>query len=126
VSAKYGRAPLKSDYELNRAAHAHNMAMARANMLTHQAPGELSLGHAFPKYDIYWAMLAENCAWTSVQSLAATLQVHAMMMAEGPPPSGSTNHYSNLLNRRMHVVGVDVEWGGYHHKLWITEDFADA
>jgi len=48
-----------------------------------------------------------------------------MMMAEGRPPAGQTNHYSNLMNPRMHVAGVDVEWDGYHHKLWITEDFAD-
>ena len=124
--AKYGRAPLKYSSEIDRAAHYHNMWMARANLFTHQVPGELSLGARVSKYDNTWTVLEENIGVATQQSVSAVLAVNAMMMAEGPPPPGKTNHWSNLMDRRTKVAGIDVEWDGYHHKLWITEDFADS
>jgi hypothetical protein len=38
---------------------------------------------------------------------------------------GDSGHRNNILSRYAIVVGVDVVFDTVHHKLWLTEDFAN-
>jgi hypothetical protein len=50
------------------------------------------------------------------------LSIEAAMMAERAPNDG---HRRNILSRSVTAIGIDVYWDKAHHKLWLTEDFAN-
>jgi uncharacterized protein YkwD len=99
-------------------AHAHNLAMARANTLSHQLPGEASLGTRISRQGVSWTWVGENVGWSSSLTTAAALSLEQLMM-------GDAGHRNNILTRYASVVGVDVVFDTVHHKLWLTEDFAN-
>jgi uncharacterized protein YkwD len=101
-------------------AHAHNLAMAAANTLSHQLPGEAPLGTRISRQGVLWTWVGENVGEASSLSTAGALFLEQLMMTEVYP-----GHRDNILSRYPSVVGVDVVFDTVHHKLWLTEDFAN-
>ncbi|MEO8899117.1 MAG: CAP domain-containing protein [Candidatus Dormibacter sp.] len=99
-------------------AHAHNLAMAAANQLSHQLPGEPSLGARASRLGVTWSWLGENVGESPSLSSAGALYLEGMMM-------NSAGHRANILSTRFSRVGVDVVYDSVHHTLWLTEDFAN-
>jgi uncharacterized protein YkwD len=111
--------------QLVSSAHSHNLAMAGANEMSHQVAGEADLSTRISRTGASWNDAAENVGWTTDNSTSAALALHNIMMGEGKPPAGQTNHYSNIVNPDMHSVGIDVIWDPVNNKLWLTEDFTN-
>jgi uncharacterized protein YkwD len=106
---------------LQRSAHQHNLAMAAANQLSHQLPGEPSLGARESQQGVSWTFAAENIGWTSDLSTNGALGMEASMLGEQPPNDG---HRQNILSTQANSLGIDVVLDQAHGKLWLTEDFA--
>ena len=104
-------------------AHNHNLAMAKANLLSHQLPGEHSLSQRISAVGVAWRYIAENVAWTTNRTITGASAVHAAMYGERPPNDG---HRRNILSTSARYVGIDVIIDSATGRLWLTEDFADA
>jgi uncharacterized protein YkwD len=104
---------------LQTSARQHNQAMADSNTLTHQAPGEADFNTRAGFY--WWA--GENIGMSSSLTQQATLDLESAMVNEQPPNDG---HRQNILSRRAQAVGIDVQFDTVHHRLWLTEDFAQT
>jgi hypothetical protein len=103
-------------------AHAHNLAMGRVNVLSHQLPGERAVGDRIRAAGVNWHVAAENIGWTTNLSTAGATGMQQAMYNEKAPNDG---HRQNILSRSVRYVGVDVVIGPAG-KLWLTTDFADA
>lgn len=121
--AAHGRPALTTSSKLINSAHAHNLAMAADNEMSHQLPGEAVLGDRVlaAGYNFHYA--GENIGYNSDMTLAGAKLLEQMMYDEGPPPAGTVNHYSNIVSGQYKNVGIDIYMDNAHHKLWITEDF---
>jgi uncharacterized protein YkwD len=106
---------------LSRSAHLHNLAMAAADQLSHQLPGEASLGARISAQGVQWTWAAENVALSSNLSAAGALGLEQNMVKEAPP---NDEHRLNILTTVGTMVGVDAVFDTIHHLLWLTEDFA--
>jgi uncharacterized protein YkwD len=106
---------------LQSSAHGHDLAMAAANQLSHQLPGEPDLGTRETNAGVSWTAAGENIGWTSDMTQAGALGIEASMLGETPPNDG---HRRNILSATFTVVGVDVYLDSTHGRLWLTEDFA--
>ena len=106
---------------LQSSAHGHDLAMAAANQLSHQLPGEPDLGTRETNAGVSWTAAGENIGWTSDMTQAGALGLEASMLGETPPNDG---HRRNILSATFAVVGVDVYLDSTHGRLWLTEDFA--
>ena len=119
--AAHGLAPYKNYPALITVAKNHNTYMARNNMLTHQCPGELSLGARFTAAGYTpWKAIGENIGMSTAWSLSAALGVHTKMYNEIAP---NDPHRRNILNTTFGSVGVHILIDVGHHRLWMTEDF---
>jgi uncharacterized protein YkwD len=118
--AANGLYALRSNSILVSAAHAHNLKMAAYNTLSHQLPGEKSLGDRLTAAGYTWRACGENVAWNSDWSLAGALYLQKVMYNETYPNDG---HRRNILSKTFRDVGIDVAIDSTHHKLWLTEDF---
>jgi uncharacterized protein YkwD len=103
---------------VTRSAHLHNLAMAAANTLSHQLPGEASLGTRISRQGVSWTWAGENVGESSSLTTSGALYLEQLMM-------GDAGHRNNILTRYASVVGVDVVFDTVHGKLWLTEDFAN-
>jgi uncharacterized protein YkwD len=103
---------------LSRSAHLHNVAMAAANQLSHQLPGEASLGTRVSQQGVSWSWVAENVGETPSLSTGGALGLEQLMM-------GDAGHRDNILARSATLVGVDAVYDTVHHMLWLTQDFAN-
>jgi uncharacterized protein YkwD len=101
-------------------ARRHNVAMAKANTMSHQLPGEPYFGTRMTQAGYYWSYAGENIAWNSSMTETGAVAVQKMMYNEKAPYDG---HRLNILNRHFVHVGVDVYLDAVHHKLWLTVDF---
>ncbi|HEX4755781.1 MAG TPA: CAP domain-containing protein [Candidatus Dormibacteraeota bacterium] len=101
-------------------AHGHNLWMAAYNTLSHQLPGEAPLGTRISAWGVAWTWVGENVGENYSMSTAGALQLEQMMMTEVYP-----GHRDNILSRNVFLVGVDVVFDTVHHRLWLTEDFAN-
>ncbi|WP_165423739.1 CAP domain-containing protein [Ktedonosporobacter rubrisoli] len=101
-------------------AHKHNQAMASANQLSHQLPGEADLGKRVTQDGLKWWWVGENIGQTTDATVNGALAIHKAMMAEQPPEDG---HRKNILTTEGKLIGIDVLIDA-NHQLWITEDFA--
>jgi uncharacterized protein YkwD len=106
---------------LQSSAHGHDLAMAAANQLSHQLPGEPDLGTRETNAGVSWTAAGENIGWTSDMTQAGALGIEASMLGETPPNDG---HRRNILSATFTAVGVDVYLDSTHGRLWLTEDFA--
>ena len=86
---------LSQNDALNRAAQTHTRKMANRNTLSHQLPGEPSLGTRVRRAGYNWTMVAENVAagYTTPEAV-----VRAWMNSSG--------HRRNILNCRYRHIGV--------------------
>jgi len=121
--ATAGLPALRWSPALQRSAHQHDVAMAGANTLSHQLPGEPGLGARETQQGVVWSWAGENIGYTSDRTTAGALSIHRLMMAEQPPDDG---HRQNILTTTGNQVGVDVVLDAAHGRLWLTEDFAKA
>jgi uncharacterized protein YkwD len=118
--ASHGLPALKTNSNLVSAAHAHNLAMAKANSLSHQLSGEAALGSRVSAAGYRWSAVAENVAYNGNRSQAGVLAVQKAMYNEKPPNDG---HRQNILNKTYVDVGIDVISDSVHGKVWLVTDF---
>lgn len=116
-----GLRPLHADPALQRSARRHDVAMSRANVLSHRLPGEAVFTARIRAAGYDWRYAGENVAWNSATTRAGALQLERVMFAERPP---NDEHRVNILSRHFRDVGVDVYVDTAHHRLWLTTDFA--
>lgn len=115
-----GLGPLSSSSKLITSAHAHNLAMAAANTMSHQLAGEAGLGSRISATGYSWHSCGENIGWTTNRSQSGAMSIESAMYNETPPDDG---HRRNILSTSFTQVGIDVIVDGPTGKLWITEDF---
>ena len=118
--ANHGLRALKMNSKLVSAAHTHNLAMAKANTLSHQLSGEAALGSRISAAGYRWSAIAENVAYNSARSQAGVLAVQKAMYNEKPPDDG---HRKNILSESYVDVGIDVISDSVHDKVWLVTDF---
>jgi uncharacterized protein YkwD len=118
--ASHGLPALSSNAKLAAAAHTHNVKMADANQLSHQLPGEASLGARISAAGYSWRAVGENIAWNSNRSQAGVLALQDSMYNETPPNDG---HRRNILSTSYTEVGIDVIEDPAHGKVWLVTDF---
>lgn len=111
---------LRWNTALIRSAHAHNLAMAKRDALSHQLPGEAFFATRIYRAGYHYTCAGENIGYTTAMSLSGILAVQSMMYNERAPYNG---HRLNILSRSYTNVGVDVVVDTAHHRLWLTEDF---
>jgi uncharacterized protein YkwD len=112
----HGIASLAGNNSLLVAAARHNAYMAKYNTLSHQLPGELSLGARITAAGYKWRAVGENIGVTQDWTLNGLLTL-ATMMYNDPA------HRANILSTTYRNIGVSVYMDGAHHKAWLTEDF---
>jgi uncharacterized protein YkwD len=118
--ADHGLPGLKLNSKLVSSAHTHNLAMAKANTLSHQLGGEAALGSRVSAAGYQWSMVGENIAYNSDRSEGGVLAVQKAMYNEKPPDDG---HRKNILNKKFDDVGIDVINDSAHGKVWLVTDF---
>jgi uncharacterized protein YkwD len=118
-----GRSALRWDDRLQTSAQRHNQAMANANTLSHQTPGEADLGQRESNAGVFWWWAGENIGMSTDLTQQAALGLESAMVNEQPPNDG---HRQNILSRNAQAVGVAVLLDATHHRLWLTEDFAQT
>jgi len=114
---------LKWNSGLQTSARQHSQAMANSNTLSHQAPGEADLGKRESDAGVFWWWAGENIAMSSSLTAQAALDLESAMVNEQPPNDG---HRQNILAGNAQAVGVAVLFDAAHHRLWLTEDFAQT
>ena len=118
--ASHGLPALKLNSKLSSSAHTHNLAMAKADTLSHQLSGEAALGSRVSAAGYGWSMVGENIAYNSNRSESGVLAVQKAMYNEKPPNDG---HRENILNKKFEDVGIDVINDSVHGKVWLVTDF---
>lgn len=118
--AEHGLPALKMNSKLVSAAHNHNLAMAKANTLSHQLKGEAALGSRVSAAGYRWSAVGENVAYNGRRSEDGVLAVQEAMYNEKPPNDG---HRKNILSKTFVDVGIDVISDSVHDKVWLVTDF---
>lgn len=118
--ASHGLRPLYMNSKLILSAHRHNLAMARANTMSHQLPGEPIFYQRISNAGYRWWWTGENIGTTTLLTLSGLLYLERIMYHETPPNNG---HRLNILSTRARHVGIDVYYDAAHHKIWFTQDF---
>ena len=111
---------------LNRSAHKHNLVMMGSCGMSHQCPGEASLGDRISAEGVHWTSCGENIGWsgphpnTTSAIVSAAEGLTTSMYNEKPPDDG---HRLNLLSSSFHHIGIDAirDSSG---KVWLTQDFS--
>ncbi len=111
---------------LNRSAHKHNLVMEGSCGMSHQCPGEASLGNRISAEGVHWTSCGENIGWsgphpnTTSAIVSAAEGLTTSMYNETPPDDG---HRLNLLSSSFHHIGIDAirDSSG---KVWLTQDFS--
>lgn len=118
--AVYHLQPVAMRTKLINSARGHNLAMAHANIMSHQERGEKALGSRLNAVGYNWSWGGENIGWNSAMTTAGVLMLEKTMYNEHAPNNG---HRLNILNSHFTNVGVDVYLDKTHHKVWLTVDF---
>ena len=111
---------LRRNARLDNSAYAHNLLMARKNVMSHQVPGEISLAGRIHFYGYKWRAAAENVGWNSDMTVRGALHLEQLMYFQKAPNNG---HRLNILGQTSRDLGIDVWIDRVHHKIWLTEDF---
>jgi uncharacterized protein YkwD len=120
--ADHGLPALKMNSKLVDSAHTHNLAMAKANTLSHQLNGEAGLGSRVSAAGYHWSAVGENIAYNSNRSESGVLALQKAMYNEKPPNDG---HRENILNKSFIDVGIDVINDSTHGRVWLVTDFGN-
>lgn len=118
--AQHHLRPLRMNNKLIRSAHRHNLAMAHADEMSHQLPGEAFFADRISKAHYRWLSAGENIGWNSAQNRPGLRYLQLEMYHEKAPDNG---HRLNILDRSFRNVGIDVYFDKAHHKMWFTQDF---
>jgi len=118
--ALHGLRPLTSVYALQLSARRHDKAMAAANVMSHQLPGEPNFAVRISNAGYNWCWAGENIAWNSDMTITGVKLLQSLMYNEKAPNNG---HRLNILNPHFKNIGLDVLTDWTHHKVWMTEDF---
>ena len=94
--------------------------------MSHQCPGEASLGDRISAEGVHWTSCGENIGWsgphpnTTSAIVSAAEGLTTSMYNEKPPDDG---HRLNLLSSSFHHIGIDAirDSSG---KVWLTQDFS--
>jgi uncharacterized protein YkwD len=116
----HGLRALTWSIRLTTSAHRHNLKMAAANTMSHQLPGEASLGDRIRAANYNWSACGENIGWNSDATTTGVLYLQKIMYGEVAPNDG---HRRIILSSTYHNVGIDVYYDATHRKMWLTEDF---
>jgi uncharacterized protein YkwD len=118
--ANHGLPALKLNSKLVSSAHTHNVAMGKANTLSHQLNGEAALGSRVSAAGYDWSAIGENIAYNTSRSQAGVLAVQKAMYNEKSPNDG---HRRNILSTKYVDVGIDLINDSAHGKVWLVTDF---
>ncbi|GET35314.1 CAP domain-containing protein [Microseira wollei] len=107
--SRVGSSPLSLNSQLMTAAQTHTDLMIKDNQLSHQLPGEPSLGGRISQTGYKWSAIAENIAqgYHTPESVVSGWVNHP-------------GHRENLLSPQYQHLGV-----GYGNDLW-TQDFGKS
>ena len=106
-----GCGALKVNGDLRQAARTHSKKMATASTMSHQLPGELSLGRRITRAGyVGWTRVAENIAAGYTTAGSVTRAWWA-----------STSHKRNITDCSLREVGVGVVFNGL--RMYWTVDF---
>jgi uncharacterized protein YkwD len=106
---------------------AHNSRMASGCGLSHQCPGEASLGARETAAGVIWTAAGENIGdGGPVDGTAAAIAQMAVsltqsMLNEQPPDDG---HRMNILSSSFTHIGITV-YRASSGTVWLTQDFSD-
>jgi uncharacterized protein YkwD len=126
LRAQHGLPPYTLLAGLNASAHAHTVRMMGSCGLSHQCPGEKSVGARISAQGVQWSSCGENIGWsgphahTTSAIVAAAEALTLSMYNEKPPDDG---HRQNLLSSSFHHVGFDVQIDS-SGRVWLTQDFS--
>ena len=105
----------------------HNQDMADGCGLSHQCPGEPSLGDRETAAGVRWTAAGENIgeggpvADTTAAITQMAVALTKDMLNEKPPDDG---HRQNLLSSAFTHVGIAI-FRGSNGTVWMTQDFAN-
>ena len=112
---------------LTTSATRHNQTMAGGCGLSHQCPGEASLGDRETAAGVQWSSAGENIGdggpVSNTSSAVAQMAVGLTqsMLNEKPPNDG---HRQNILSSSFHHIGIAVYRDG-SGTVWMTQDFSN-
>jgi uncharacterized protein YkwD len=112
---------------LDRSSAAHNQKMASGCGLSHQCPGEPSLGARETAAGVSWTAAGENIGEGGPEpATAAAIARMAValtqdMLNEKPPDDG---HRLNILSSAFHHIGITIQEDG-SGTVWMTQDFSN-
>jgi uncharacterized protein YkwD len=112
--------PLVTNNKLIVSAHKHNLAMARADLMSHQVPGEKFFADRITAAHYNWMAAGENIGWNSAMNRPGLRSLERDMYNEKAPDNG---HRLNILDRSFRNVGIDVYFDKSNGKMWFTQDF---
>jgi uncharacterized protein YkwD len=112
---------------LDRSSAAHNQRMASGCGLSHQCPGEASLGARETAAGVDWTAAGENIGKggpepdtaSAIAQMALTITQY--MLNEKPPDDG---HRLNILSSTFHHIGITVQEDS-SGTVWMTQDFSN-
>lgn len=125
--ADQGLPPLTISAGLTKSASAHTSVMASGCGLSHQCPGEASLGDRETAAGVSWTSAGENIgdggpvANTDAAIASMAVGLTNSMLAEQPPDDG---HRRNILSSDFHHIGISV-YRDSSGTVWMTQDFSD-
>ncbi len=112
---------------LDRSSSAHNVLMAGGCGLSHQCPGEASLGARETAAGVNWTAAGENIGEggpepdtaSAIAQMAVGLTQD--MLNEKPPDDG---HRLNILSSTFRHIGITVQQDS-SGTVWLTQDFSN-
>jgi uncharacterized protein YkwD len=112
---------------LDSSASAHNTRMADGCGLSHQCPGEPSLGQRETDAGVHWTAAGENIgeggpvADTQAAIAQMAVDLTQSMLNEQPPDDG---HRLNILSAAFTHIGIAV-YRDSSGTVWLTQDFSN-
>jgi uncharacterized protein YkwD len=112
--------------DLSKASALHNQLMINGCGLSHQCPGEDSIGPRFSAQGVQWTSAGENIGFGSsggsdAEIIKAANGLTDSMLAEQPPDDG---HRRNLLNTGFKRIGLSVVRDS-KGVTWMVQDFVN-
>jgi uncharacterized protein YkwD len=112
---------------LRASSSAHNLRMAGGCGLSHQCPGEPSLGDRETAAGVHWTAAGENIgeggpvAGTDAAIARMAVGLTQSMLNEQPPDDG---HRLNILSSSFTHIGIAV-YRDSSGTVWLTQDFSN-
>ena len=98
------------------ATQVHNSWMYRTNLLSHQCPGEPSLGSRISATGYHWRAVGENIGVTTDWSQSGLMNLATMLYNDA-------SHRALILSSTYRNAAVHVLMDAGRHNAWLTFDF---